>query len=76
MMHHLPQLAPACRERTQLVWKLESELAAKNHMTVPEYITWGLNLHAQAAKTHDDYKIVNAPGTPQTQTKPPSPKQN
>jgi hypothetical protein len=78
MTHHLPQLTPACRERIQNVYKLESELAAKDHMTVPQFMAWGQGIQEQAVKTKKGYKSYKMKAADQTpapaaQPQPPAP---
>lgn len=47
MTQHLSQLTPACSRRVQAIYKLESTLAARAHMTVSQYMQWGQSLVGQ-----------------------------
>ncbi len=79
MKQHIAQLTPACRERIDSMFKLETELAAKNHMTMAQYMEWGQNFHEGAVKDPKDYEVVHAPAAktpPPSQPKPPAPKPN
>ena len=75
MIQHLPELTSACRERTKAVYQLESELAAKNHMTVPQYIKWGMEIHerAKAARTSLPIETGKPRQTPSVSPQPGSP---
>jgi len=80
MMNHLPQLMPACRARTQMWYKLESDQAVARHMTVSEFMEWGQTLHEQAKKAHKSYKIGTPAPAPaagsNTQPRPSNTQQN
>ncbi|HEX4159478.1 MAG TPA: hypothetical protein VHY79_13465 [Rhizomicrobium sp.] len=64
MMQHSSQLTPACRTRTKGFYGLESQLAARKHMTLPQFMAWGQSLMQNAEEHHTDYKIEHGSAKP------------
>ena len=82
MNNRLPKLTPACQVFIKKLFAYETDVAAKHHMTMSQYMEWGQNFMANAQAKGAVVQMNSGTPAPapkasgQSSTPQPTPKQN